>query len=436
MRYDYANMPELLSAELTDEMVEILKHNTNIKKINVSNKGRGTAQTMDWGYVTTKVYPRYKGIYTGNNVKVALLDTGIANHEDLPTPYRWRDFIAGNVSNYDDHGHGSFIAGIIAGKDNTVGYIGVAPDVDLYVGKVLDFTNFGYIDDFVAGIDWAISQDVDIINFSIVAYDDDPLLLNATRSAYDAGIIIVAPSGNGYLEPDVGWDMNAREYVYYPARDYSCIAVGAVNSNEERAYFSNYGTGLDIVAPGQSVFSISTTSLYAGRSGTSYAVGYVTGHLACLKEKYPSYTRSQLVNKLYSNAKIIGDALEYGNGLVMAEGDISPFSWGTPNPIYSGAPVTNLTSTMWNNFLIKINEVREYKGLVLFSFFGYYHGNWSFTNPIQDNGDRKIYYYQFNQARNGISQLNNFNLPSAKESGDKIYASDINALVNCLNDAI
>jgi len=325
IRYDYHSVPALMSVEMTELQANELKQHDLIKEITIVSKCSGSAQSMDWGYTSTKVNIQYKGIYTGNGVDVAIIDTGLAYHEDLPTAYEWVDYVDSQSSQYDDHGHGTFCAGIIAGQDNTIGYIGVSPDVNLYIAKVLDSDNMGYLDDFISGIDWAISQNVDIINLSLSLYDDSTaedkqLLIDACRRAYSAGIVVVSCSGNGTLSA-TGWDFVANSTVSCPAYDYSCVAVGSVNSSEVRSDFSNYGDGLDIVAPGENVSSTVTgySFEYGTWSGTSFATAYVTGHLACLKEKYPSYTRSQLVSELLSNVKLMGNPNEYGAGIVMAD---------------------------------------------------------------------------------------------------------------------
>jgi len=313
-----------MSAELTPEQVEYLTKHEKIKNIRQVSKCGGASQSMDWGYISTKVNTRYKGVYTGSGVNVAIIDTGLAYHEDLPSATAWIDYVDSQSTQYDDNEHGTFCAGIIAGQDNSLGYVGVAPNVNLYIAKVLDNENMGYLDDMISGIDWAISQDVDIINFSVSLYDDSTpedkqLLIDACRRAYNAGIVVVSCSGNGTLST-TGWDFVANSTVSCPAYDYSCVAVGSVNYNEERSSFSNYGSGLDLVAPGEYVASTTSKSYkYGTWSGTSFATAYVTGHLACLKEKYPSYSRSSLVSKLLSLVKPLGSSFEYGAGLVQAE---------------------------------------------------------------------------------------------------------------------
>lgn len=318
VRFNYANIPNLLSAELTLEQANQLFDYAEVKDVRVVRQGIYAAGVFDWGYISTKTDTFYKGVFTGNGVKVAIVDSGVAYHENLPSVVEWKDFINDRTTQYDDLYHGTHIAGIIAAQNNNV-VIGIAPDVELYACKVLDSSNRGYIDDFIMGIDWSISQGVDIINLSLVSEYYDQTLVDATRRAYSAGIIVVSCSGNGTFSMDKGWDGDGISTVYCPAVDYSCVAVGSIDVNERRSSFSNYGDGLNCVAPGSSTYSTSNTGGFRFGSGTSYATAYVTGHLAVLKEIYPGYSRSLLLNRLYSNCKNLGSNYEYGYGLVQAE---------------------------------------------------------------------------------------------------------------------
>lgn len=313
IKYNYENIPLLYSILLDDAQAELLfeEQNEKIKYIKKVSKSSGQAlRDWGWGYDAVNTNAYYSSGYTGKNVKVCILDTGLAYHSDLPTATLWRDFVNGSSTQYDDHEHGTFIAGIIAGQN----YLGNSPDVKLYIGKVLDDENRGYADDFVAGIDWAISQNVDIINISLSMDDDDETtVINACRRAYNAGIIVVGISGNGIMNNFV-----ARSTVNTPAKDYSVIAVGGVDENLNRASFSNYGSGLDLVAPAENLISTSSKYPYGTWQGTSFAAPFVVAHLACLKEKYPSYSRSQLINKLYEGVQDLGNNWELGRGLLKA----------------------------------------------------------------------------------------------------------------------
>lgn len=326
IKAEYKNIPELLSVEIDDDdLLSELKADPSIE-IREDGKCRGAGQYQDWGYVHTKVDTNYRGKYTGSGIKVAIVDGGIhAGHEDLPYPVAWRDFVNGVSTPYDDFGHGTFIAGIIAAQDNDLGYVGVAPDVSLYVCKVTNSSNFGWTSDFISGVDWAISQGVDVINLSLVTEAYEPDLVDATRSARSAGILVVACSGNGAIiidEETAGWDETGKSTVDCPAVDYSCIAVGSIDSDHQRSGFSNYGDGLDFVAPGDYVVSTDIPKSWGNYSqwyGTSFAAAYVTGHIAALWSKYPDFSASEIENQLIRNAEYIGSSWEYGNGLVMAD---------------------------------------------------------------------------------------------------------------------
>lgn len=314
IKYNYINIPSLCSIDIDDGNIELLKTESIVKYVEKvgSMSGQGF---RDWGWgqnaIKTEYY--YNNGYTGKNVKVAILDTGIATHNNLPSAYQWKDFVNNRPSQYDDNDHGTFIAGIIAGQP---AYYGNAPDVKLYIGKILDSGNRGYGDNFVAGIDWAIGQNVDIINFSIAMDDDDDtIVINACRRAYNAGIIVVGISGNGILN-----DFSGVSSVRTPGKDYSTVCVGSVNENLQRSSFSNYGTGLDLVAPGEDITSTGYNyGTYIIWNGTSFAAPFVVSHFACLKEKYPTYSRSQLVDKLYANIQDLNNSWEFGRGLLKAE---------------------------------------------------------------------------------------------------------------------
>ena len=347
VRHNFTSIPEKLSAILSEEALTLLQEDPDIKNITEVKSGSGNAQAKSWGFDYTSSN-RYRGSYRGDGVKVAIIDSGMYLHSDLPTPVAFCDYINGNTTSYDDNGHGTMVAGVIAAKDNTDGVVGIAPMVDLYICKVIDSTSRGISDDFAAGIEWAISQDVDIINFSISmdSFDImDPgniVVMQACQAAYNAGIIVVASSGNGTINDNV-----AVSQLCIPAVYNYCIGVGAITSTGTRASYSNYGSGLDCVAPGTNTYSTYNNGSTATLSGTSFSTAYVSGHLACLKEKYPSYTRAELVSKLLSLCDGSGNTTEYGDGCVIAEEPsiTTPLS----SPLYNGCTwsISGL-SNAWN----------------------------------------------------------------------------------------
>ena len=325
--YNYVNLPTKASIWLPIDQEELLKNSNGVIRLTEPTLGGGGAlrdyaNSTYYGYKTSKTYLYADTGYIGAGVKVAILDTGIANHSALPEPVLWKDFIVNNSYRYDDHGHGTFVAGAISANGP---YKGNAYGVSLYVGKVLDSNNRGTASNFIAGIDWAISQGVDIINISITmdAYDQD--VVDACHRAYTSGIIVVACSGNGTLNDGI-----AVGTVACPASSEYVIGVGSINKSLQRASFSNYGTGLDLVAPGENLVSTyvdadkkiitnAESSLYMQWSGTSFSTAMVSAHFACLKQKYPSFNRSQLVNALLDATQTMNNTNEYGRGVLVAQ---------------------------------------------------------------------------------------------------------------------
>ncbi|WZY01672.1 S8 family peptidase [Bacillus sp. FSL W7-1360] len=243
---------------------------------------------------------------SGEGVKVAVLDTGIANHPDLR--------IAGGVSfidgeSYTDkNGHGTHVAGTIAARDNHIGVVGVAPDADLYAVNVLGSAGSALTSVVIQGIEWAIENDMDIVNLSLGSNAPSRTLEAAVDAARENDVLVVAASGN-----------DGHPFVSYPARYLSVLSVGAVDENNRRASFSQYGSGLDIVAPGVDVLSTYLDGSYVRASGTSMATPAVTGAAALLKEKHPAWTASQIEMGLLTEADSLRSRFEYGYGLLNAD---------------------------------------------------------------------------------------------------------------------
>jgi subtilisin len=225
---------------------------------------------------------------TGDGVTVAVIDTGIdKDHSDL------KDNIVGgynlvvqkgrlNTNAWDDdNGHGTHVAGTIAAVDNNLGVVGVAPDAGLYGIKVLNKRGSGYMTDVIDGILWAATVNVgsggspdyiDVISMSLSGPKSSSLA-SAITYASGQGIVIVAASGNDYASS-----------VSYPSAYPEVISVGATDSSDRVASFSNYGPKLDFVAPGVSVLSTYKNDGYATGSGTSMATPHVSGIVALLLE--------------------------------------------------------------------------------------------------------------------------------------------------------
>lgn len=210
------------------------------------------------------------GANAGSLVKVAVLDTGIdLDHPDL------KDNIKGGYnainsakSGDDDNGHGTHVAGIIAGVDNAIGVLGVAPKAHLYAVKVLSRTGSGYFSDIIEGLQWCMENDIQVVNMSLGSPSNVQSFKDAITATYNAGITLVAAAGNS------GPGDNTVEY---PARYPEVIAVSATDSSDNIAGWSSRGPEVDLAAPGVSINSTYKGGGYKVLSGTSMASPHVAG---------------------------------------------------------------------------------------------------------------------------------------------------------------
>lgn len=211
--------------------------------------------------------------YTGQNVKVAVLDTGVTpGNADLPSSTVVANVNCSTAGSTDDsYGHGSHVAGIIAATRNNGSYgAGVAPDSKIYNIKVLNDNGGGNDKQICNGIEEAIKQDVDIINMSLGGPGYNQVMQDAIDKAYEAGIAVFVSAGN-----------DGTSGMLYPAAYKHVICVAAVNRGGARAGFSNYGSWVDLSAPGESIYSTLRTG--AGtKSGTSMACPVAAGEAAVL----------------------------------------------------------------------------------------------------------------------------------------------------------
>lgn len=244
---------------------------------------------------------------------VAVLDTGIAmNHEDLKNRViEGKTFLEGQdedgvVGAEDDQGHGTFVSGIIAAESNNeAGISGVAGEADVKIlpVKVMNKAGVGDAYHIAKGIDYAVSQNVDVINMSLSG-EYNELVEDAVKKANAAGVVVVAAAGNGGGNADAS----------FPAALDNVISVGSVTEKDQAYAGSNEGATVDLVAPGVNVVSTalagdlgsSATSRYTTGSGTSYAAPHVAAVAALYKAKNESATPALVENVLIKSAKDLG----------------------------------------------------------------------------------------------------------------------------------
>jgi minor extracellular protease Epr len=309
----YSNIPAL-RVKIPADNLEMLLKNPNIKSVENEQEVQVDGQIQNWGVGAVQSPKMWNSNYTGKNVKIAIVDSGIYPHEDLAIA-GGKSFVSYTTSYTDDDGHGTHVAGVIGAKYNNIGIVGVAPDAQLFAVKVLNNKGNGLLSDILAGIDWAITNKMDIINLSLGSMDDSPALKEEIDKAFNSGILVVVAGGND------GNSAGTGDTIAYPAHYSSAISVGAVDNQNVRASFSATGDALSFVAPGVNIVSTWLDNGYAAASGTSMAAPFVSGDLALLKEMYPTASNSQLIDTLKKTAVDLGapghDPL-YGNGLIQS----------------------------------------------------------------------------------------------------------------------
>ena len=266
-----------------------------------------------WGPTAISADKAWDIVKGSKNVKIAIIDTGIDyNHEDLRDNYddSGYDWVNNDDDPMDDHGHGTHCAGIAAAvMDNGVGIAGIA-QVKIMAEKVLDRWGYGTYWSVGLGIEHAVDHGADIISMSIGGSSYSRWLEDKCNDAWDKGVILVAAAGN-----------RGSERIDYPAAYDSVIAVGATDRNNRRTYYSNYGDKLELVAPGDSIYSTLYPDTYGTQSGTSMATPHVAGVAALMLAANSSLSNEDVRKILHEKAVDLGASGKdkyYGYGLVDA----------------------------------------------------------------------------------------------------------------------
>ncbi len=207
------------------------------------------AKQTPWGILAIRAVEAWALSGMGAKARVLVLDTGVdSGHPSLKSNFEEGRNFAGdepvNAADFSDRiGHGTHVSGTVVGALDPSGFSGVAPNAKLLMGRVCFARGCSNIA-IVQGINWGIQKKVDVINMSISTGALDPSIGDAIAGAYNAGLTVVAASGNGGI---------AR--VGFPAALKEVIAVGAIDANGQRASLSQYGPELAIMAPGMEVLS-------------------------------------------------------------------------------------------------------------------------------------------------------------------------------------
>jgi serine protease AprX len=372
---------DAFSADLTNAQITTLANSPDVNSITMDSdlQGMGWGDTMDFTNLAINldgVQPASQGGPTGAGVNVAVLDSGVSSLTDLSTAnggsrvVAFKDFVRNRRQAYDDAGHGTFVAGLIAGNGAsstpidqngkaTVQYAGVAPQAGIVALKVLDSQGNGRESDVIRAIAWTIQNrqryNIRVLNISLGGdvtgpVETDPLAM-AVEAAWKAGIVVVTSAGN---EGEFG-----AGGILSPGNDPYIITVGAMNtqqtadpSDDTVCTYSSIGPTLydeiakpDVIAPGNRNISlrvpfsyidltapanrISVNSyipsapawappVYFMLSGTSTSAPVVAGVAALMISADPSLTPDDVKARLMQTAHAVAgaDTAQQGAGEV------------------------------------------------------------------------------------------------------------------------
>ncbi|MFW0120383.1 S8 family serine peptidase [Rothia sp. P5764] len=347
----------------TDPRIESVEPDRLVKAISASPTTEPYYPRL-WAFSASYLSPNTawtKG-YTGKGQTVAIIDTGFSYHPDLKTPIASYDFVSSTALSRDGNGrdsdardvgnndtnanwHGTFIHGQIAAQINGQGITGIAPDAEIIMARALGDKGLGYESDMADAIIWSaggtingvpnIPRPATVINASFAwpSATCSPTMSKAINYALNRNIPVVVAAGNNAVDAA----------GISPANCYRAIVVGASTSWGTLTAYSNYGSTLDVLAPGgttgNDIFSTTNTGYssigsptYGTKNGTSMSTPYVSGTIALMRQANPGMTIEQIRQTLVSTGKAVGPYRQIDTGaattraVAMAPAPVSTYS--------------------------------------------------------------------------------------------------------------
>lgn len=282
---------------------------------------------------------KYSYSTTGNGVHAYVIDSGIrVTHAEFGgrAVADYDTFDDGQNAN-DCFGHGTHVAGTIGS-----GTFGVAKNVTLHAVRVLNCSGSGYVSNFISGVDWVTRNHISpsVANISLTVYGTSDALDAAIANSIDSGVTYVVAAANN----------NKDACNYSPARISNAITVGATNSSDQRASFSNFGPCVDIFAPGQYITSTwsSSDTATASLSGTSMAAPHVAGAVALFLESNPTASPAAVAESIIGASTknvILNLDADSPNRLLYSLPPPTVLPTPIPTPSITPTPTPNVTPT-------------------------------------------------------------------------------------------
>jgi len=305
-----------------DQLLTALQQNNDVEyaEPDFTAEALGTAndpyftQGSEWHLGKIQA-PAAWDITTGSpEVIVAVVDTGVrATHPDLAGKVLagGYDFVANDSDPTDENGHGTAVAGTVSpASNNLLGVAGVSWNTPILPVRVLDANGSGTYSAIASGITYAADHGAKVINLSLGGTSSSRTLQDAITYAWNKQSVIVAAAGN-----------NGNNISFYPAACTNVVAVSATDSTDARPSWSNYGSYVDVSAPGADILTLFGADQYASWNGTSFSCPVTSGVVALAASANPKLTNAQLVDILVKTTDDIGAPgydVYYGSGRVNA----------------------------------------------------------------------------------------------------------------------
>lgn len=335
----YKHIFKGFSAKLSEKKLTKLKQDPRVEFISEDRPVYATATKQQPGNQAVQTIPTginrigaVNKANKGSGIGVAVIDTGIdLTHPDLKAnvyPVN-KTCVSGTRNANDDNGHGTHVAGTIAGINNSVGVVGVAPQAKLVAVKVLNKNGSGTWSSVICGIDWvaanAVSLGIKVVNMSLggtgssdnnCGNTNNDALHKAICNAVSKGVTFVVAAGNNSSNSanSVPASYDDAVITVSALADSNGVSGGTGSStpygpDDTFATFSNYGSAVDIAAPGVNIYSTWKGGTYNTISGTSMATPHVAGGVALYIKSNPGSTWTQIRDAL----KALGEPLGSGH---------------------------------------------------------------------------------------------------------------------------
>ncbi|MBA3470754.1 MAG: S8 family serine peptidase [Herpetosiphonaceae bacterium] len=388
-----------------------LKHNPNIEFAEpnyiytVNYTPNDTSLGSQWAWNRIQAPQAWDVTQGSASTVIAVVDTGIQlNHPDLDAKIvAGYDYVSNDTNASDGNGHGTHVAGSAAAEtNNSTGGAGTCPNCKLMPVRVLDNNGSGTLANVASGINFAANNGAKVINLSLGG-GGSTALQNAVDYAWGKGVFLACAAGNSNT---------SSTSSAYPGAYSNCFAVASTTSTDARSSFSNYGSWVEVAAPGSSIYSTWINSGYNTINGTSMASPHVAGLAGLLASQ--GLTNSQIRDRICSTAdKITGTGSTWTCGRINAykavSGTVTPPPPPPPPP--SGNAIVNggfeSGTSPWqqssSNGYQLIDTTRPRSGSYSAYLGGYNSGTDTIyqTITVPSNGSLRYYWYMSTQETSG-----------------------------------